>query len=110
MFQEFEFEIVVQPWHKNAKPNYLSRIQTREEPSSIDDNLLDAHLFKFKAIPDELADIVQFLQDGKAPEGLSEKRKKILAIKATPYTLINGSLYKLGQDDVLRRCVLPHER
>lgn len=57
-----------------------------------------------------MEDIIQYLQDGKAPDDLSEKRKKILAMKATPYTLINGSLYNLGQDDVLRRCVLPHDR
>ena len=31
-------------------------------------------------------------------------------MKATPFTLINGSLYKLGLDDVLHRCSLEHER
>ena len=52
----------------------------------------------------------QYLQEGKAPYHYSEKRKKILTIKATPFTLINGNLYKLGLDDVLRRCALEHER
>ena len=27
-----------------------------------------------------------------------------------PYTLINGSLYKLGHDDILCKCVLNHEK
>ena len=31
-------------------------------------------------------------------------------MKATPYSLINGFLYKMGLDDILRRCVLEHER
>ena len=31
-------------------------------------------------------------------------------MKAAPYSLINGFLYKMGLDDVLRRCVLDHER
>ena len=31
-------------------------------------------------------------------------------MKATPYTLIKGFLYKMGLDEVLRRCVLEHER
>jgi hypothetical protein len=35
---------------------------------------------------------------------------KILALKATPFTLMNGYLYKLGTDDILRRCTLEHER
>ena len=41
---------------------------------------------------------------------MSDKKKKILAMKATPYSIINGFLYKLGLDEVLRRCVLDHER
>ena len=31
-------------------------------------------------------------------------------MKAAPYSLINGFLYKMGLDDILRRCVLEHER
>ena len=41
---------------------------------------------------------------------MSTKKKQILAMKATPYSLINGFLYKMGLDDILRRCVLEHER
>ena len=41
---------------------------------------------------------------------MSSKKKKILAMKAAPYSLINGFLYKLGLDEVLHRCVLEHER
>ena len=61
-------------------------------------------MFRVEAVLNELVDIVQFLQEGKYLEGLSKKRKEILAIKVAPYTLINGSLYKLGQNGVL-----PHE-
>ena len=38
------------------------------------------------------------------------KNKQILAMKATPYSLINGFLYKMDLDDILKRCVLEHER
>ena len=31
-------------------------------------------------------------------------------MKVAPYSLINGFLYKMGLDDILRRCVLEHER
>ena len=31
-------------------------------------------------------------------------------MKAAPYSLINGFLYKMGLYDILRRCVLEHER
>ena len=41
---------------------------------------------------------------------MNTKKKQILAMKAAPYILINGFLYKMGLDDILRRCVLKHER
>ena len=34
------------------------------------------------------------------------KKKQILDMKVAPYSLIN----KMGLDDILRRCVLEHER
>ena len=86
-------------------------IQRRPWPSvKDDDNILDAHLFRVEVVLVDLAEISQFLQEEKAPKGYSEEKNKILAIKASLFTLINESLYKLGLDDVLRRCVLEHER
>ena len=41
---------------------------------------------------------------------MSTKKKQILAMKAAPYTLTNGFLYKMGLDEVLRQCVLEQER
>ena len=38
------------------------------------------------------------------------KKKQILAMKATPYSLINGILYKMVLDNIIRRCILEHER
>ena len=41
---------------------------------------------------------------------MGTKKKQILAMNAAPYSLINGFLYKMGLDNILRRCVLEHER
>ena len=41
---------------------------------------------------------------------MNTKKKQILAMKAAPYSLINGFLYKMGLDEVLRWCVLEHEQ
>ena len=67
-------------------------------------------MFIIEIVPTELEDISQFLENGLAQEGMSAKNKKILAMKVAPYSLINGFLYKLGLDEVLRRCILEHER
>jgi hypothetical protein len=50
------------------------------------------------------------LEEEKALDDLIANKKKILALKATPFTLLNGYLYKLRTDDTLRRCALEYER
>ena len=42
LFQEYDFEIIVKPGRLNARPNHLSRLESGEEPNSLEDNLLDA--------------------------------------------------------------------
>ena len=45
LFQEYDFEIIVKPGRLNVVPDHLSRIETGEEPTNLEDNLPDAHLF-----------------------------------------------------------------
>jgi hypothetical protein len=102
-------EIVVWPGKKNVGPDHLSRLETGEDLIGIDDDLPDMNLFRVEATPKELEEIVNFLEDGKAPEDLPANKRKILAMKVVPFTLINGYLYKLGLDNILWRCALEHE-
>ena len=88
----------------------MSRVESGEDPTGLDDDLPNAHLFRVEAIPSELAEIGQYLQEGKALDHYLEKKKKILTIKVSPFTLISGNLYKLGLDDILHWCSLEHER
>ena len=81
-----------------------------EESTGVEDDLPDAHLFRVEVVLVELEEIAQFLENGQESEGMSTKKKQILAMKAAPYTLINGFLYKMGLDEVLRRCVQEHEK
>jgi len=50
------------------------------------------------------------LEEGKAPNDLPTSKKKVLALKATPFTIIHGYMYKMGPDDILRRCSIEHSR
>ena len=109
IFQEFEFKVVVRPVKLNVGPDHLSRIDTGEEPTRVKDDLPDAHLFRIEAISAELEEITQLLENGQALEGMSIKKKQILAMKVAPYSLINKFLYKMGLDEIIKRCVLEHE-
>ena len=54
LFQEFEFEVVVQPGNLNVGLDDLSQIDIGEEATGVDDELPDAHLFQIEAVPIEL--------------------------------------------------------
>lgn len=41
LFQEYYFEVIFKPGRFNFKPNHLSRLETGEEPTSVEDNILD---------------------------------------------------------------------
>lgn len=92
LFQEFEFEVVVQLGKSNGGTDHLSRIELGEEPMGIDDDFINTNIFKVEVVPEDLVEIAQFLQEGTTPRGYSKKKKKILAITTFPFTLINESL------------------
>ena len=58
LFQEYDFEIIVKPGKLNAGFDHLSRIDSGEEPSNLEDNLLDAQLFSIQIIDEYYVDFV----------------------------------------------------
>ena len=70
----FDFEVIVKLVRLIVGPNHLSRIESGEEPTSLEDNLPDAQLFAIHMIDDqnhEFNTIIHFLSIGYAPEGMS---------------------------------------
>lgn len=61
IFQEFEFEVIIKIGKQNFSHDYLSHLQFREAGGSLDDGLLDTHLFKVDVIVDQFVDIVIYL-------------------------------------------------
>ena len=93
----------------NAGPDPLSRLESGEEPTSLEDNMPDVQLFSIHIADDYFVDIIEFLTTRTAPTEYSMKQKKQLVVKAIDFTIIVGQLYKLGHDVILRRYVLNHE-
>eukprot|EP00253_Pinus_taeda_P027353 PITA_27353 len=94
---------------KNYNAMEREGIETGEEPTSLEDNLPDAQLFAIKVADDHFADIIQFLSTGMVPVEYTTKQKKELVVRAIDFSLIAGHLYKMGQDEILRRYVPEHE-
>jgi len=68
LFQEFDFEIIVKSGILNAGLDHLSRIETGEEPTNIEDGFPDVQLFRFEMVDDYYEQIVKFLVMGTTPE------------------------------------------
>jgi hypothetical protein len=62
-----------------------------------------------RKIDDHFAEIVQFLSIGMAPSEYTIPQKKQLVVCATEFSLIAGQLYKMGPDEILRRCFMEAE-
>ena len=88
----------------------MSRIESREEPISLDEDLPDAQLFSIQMVDDYFQDIVQYLSTGFAPNEMTTQYKLQLVVRAADFTLIAGQLYKMGPDEILCRCLLEHEK
>lgn len=60
-FQEYDFEVVVKPGRLNVGPNHLSHIETGEEPTSLEEGLLDVKLFAVCIADGHFKDIIHFI-------------------------------------------------
>jgi len=61
LFQEYDFEVIVKLGWLNTGLDHLSFIETREEPTSLEEGLLDAQLFAVCIVDGHFEDIVHFL-------------------------------------------------
>jgi hypothetical protein len=110
LFQEYDFEIMVKLGRMNKGPDHLSRLEHGEEPTSLDDTLQDAQFLAIRKVDDHFPKIVQFLSTGMAPLEYTIIQKKQLVVRAANFQLIAGQLYKMGPDEILRRCVMESKR
>jgi hypothetical protein len=76
----------------------------------LEDTLLDAQLLAIRKIDDHFTEIVQFLSTGMAPSNYTIIQKKKLVVRIVYFSLIAGQLYKMGPNEILRRCVMEEER
>lgn len=76
MFQEYVFEVIVKPGHLNAGLDHLSRIETGEEPTSLEEGLPDAQLFALCVADGHFEDIICFITTEISPMGTPSSRRR----------------------------------
>jgi len=103
LFQEYDFEVVVKPGKLNAGLDHLSCILIGEDASNLDDNFPYPRLFAVRVVDDYFVNIVAYLSTSMAPFEMTVAQKKWVVVKET-------NLYKLGEDGIMRCCVLEREK
>ena len=71
LFQEFDFEVIVKPGQLNFGLDHLSRIESGEELTILEDNFPDAQLFAITVVDKKVESTIHLLSTGYTPEGFT---------------------------------------
>lgn len=93
--------MILKPRWLNVGPDHLSRIEIGEDPTNLEEGLLDVKLFVVCIANDHFADIIQFLTTGITLEGYSTQQKKELVVHTLDCSIIVGHLYNMGTHEIL---------
>eukprot|EP00253_Pinus_taeda_P008434 PITA_08434 len=95
---------------ENVVADFLSRLDLPAgEEGTVDDQMLDEHMFAISVLSPWFADIENYLVSTQFPPHISSKKKSRIVRKSASFTWIRGNLFKLGPDQILRRCVREEE-
>eukprot|EP00253_Pinus_taeda_P022552 PITA_22552 len=110
LLQQFDLTIINKPGKENVVADFLSRLDLPAgEEGMVDDQMPDEHLFSISVLSPWFADIANYLVSTQFPPHLSSKEKSRIVRKSAPFIWILGNLFKLGPDQILRRCVREEE-
>eukprot|EP00253_Pinus_taeda_P030328 PITA_30328 len=105
-----DLTIVDKPSKENVVADFLSRLDfPAGEEGTVDDQMLDEHLFAISVLSPWFADIANYLVPAQFPLHLSSKEKSRIMRKSAPFTWIGGNLFKLSPDQILRCCIREEE-
>jgi RNase H-like domain found in reverse transcriptase len=112
LLKEFDLEIKDKKLTENSVADHLSRIRTEaaENEQPIDDSFTEERLYHISAwqLP-WFADIVNYLACGIMPSDMTYQQQRKFLSEVKHYFWDDPLLFKLGVDDIHRRCILKNE-
>ena len=91
----------MKPGRLNVGLDHLSHIETREEPTNLEECLPNTQLVTVHIVDNHFSDIIHFLTIGTTLEGYTSQHKKELVVHAIDFSVIVGHLYQMGSDKIL---------
>ncbi|XP_076934622.1 uncharacterized protein LOC143600976 [Bidens hawaiensis] len=112
LLQEFDLEIRDKKGSENVVADHLSRLVEQEEEEkderAINEYSPDEQFFSVSTLP-WYADIINFLVADTIPEFWPKKKKQHFLSQEKHYAWEDPDLFKVGADQVMRRCIPEEE-
>ncbi|CAM8908137.1 unnamed protein product [Rhodiola kirilowii] len=105
LLQEFDVEIRDKKGIENTVADHLSRIVREEEEGHITESFPDEHLYAISTKVPWYAQIVNYLVGGTFPPSFTKAQCMKLRHDARHYLCDDPYLWKIGVDQMLRRCI-----
>ena len=110
LLQQFDLTLIEKPRKENVVAIFLSILTLpASDEEMVDDQLLDEHLFSISVLSPWFSNIANYMVVVRFPPNLSSKEKRKIVRKSFPFTWIGGNHFRLGLDQILRRCVREEE-
>ncbi|KAI3708563.1 hypothetical protein L2E82_37811 [Cichorium intybus] len=108
LLQEFDVEIKDKKGAENVVADHLSRLPAEGLEAGIKDSFPDEQLLDLTGAP-WYANYVNFLATGAMPAHWTKQRQKQFRTYAKRYIWDDSDLFKVGEDQIIRRCVPDEE-
>ncbi|CAM8982156.1 unnamed protein product [Rhodiola kirilowii] len=109
LLQEFDVEIRDKKGIENTVADHLSRIVKEEEEGHITESFPDEHLYAISTKVPWYAPIANYLVGGTFPPSFTKAQCMKLKHDAKQYLWDDPYLWKIGVDQILRRCIPNNE-
>lgn len=109
ILQEFDLEFTTAKSKKSLVfAELICSFPSSSTPSHTKDQIPDETLFLISTLDPWYGDIIIYLQMSSFRPGISKDARRRIRHQSQPYRIVGDTLYPLGADSVLRRC-LTHE-
>lgn len=110
ILQEFDLEFTTAKSKKSLVfSELLCSLPSPTAPSRSEDHIPDETLILISTLDPSYGDIIVYLQTSSFRPVVSKDARRHISHQSQPYRIIGDTLYRLGADSVLRRCLTLEE-